>query len=408
MTFSLLRLTELYPKYINELYLQHPQLSSLSFTEQTQFITEQSTELSSAHIKELNVLGIPAVEIIVNAEIAQQTYKTENNLSSLYSQKQTVIHQINKFKPEVVWIDATLFLEKSFINEIRKSCKSVKKIVGHICAPYNLIISEGIKELDIIFTCTPCMQKYLADNGAKKSVLIYHGFYVPLLKKLHSLTNQFNNTQLVFTGSLYTGVGLHKKRIEYLETIIKNNFDIEIYGNLETRKSVLQKQGMYYLLNFTQKIGLYKWITDIDFFRKYNDYANYKVHYYSKKLINKTKPPVFGLKMFQVLQKADICFNIHGEIAGNCAGNIRMFEATGVGTCLLTDYKENLSELFIPDQEIVTYNSVNECIEKIKWLIENPNERKKIALAGQAKTIKEHNTQKRVEQIVSYISDILQ
>ena len=44
--------------------------------------------------------------------------------------------------------------------------------------------------------------------------------------------------------------------------------------------------------------------------------------------------------------------NIHSDefwlITG---GNIRMFEATGVGSCLLTDHKQNLQDLFIPDEE---------------------------------------------------------
>ena len=43
---------------------------------------------------------------------------------------------------------------------------------------------------------------------------------------------------------------------------------------------------------------------------------------------------------------------------------MRLFEATGSGACLVTDWKENLGELFEPDVEVVTYRSVAECVKK--------------------------------------------
>ncbi len=94
-----------------------------------------------------------------------------------------------------------------------------------------------------------------------------------------------------------------------------------------------------------------------------------------------------------------MCFNIHGEIAKGCAGNLRLFEATGVGTCLITDWKRNLSELFEPEKEVITYKTKEECIEKIKWLLMNPLETQKIAKAGQARTLKDHTTENRAELI---------
>ena len=86
---------------------------------------------------------------------------------------------------------------------------------------------------------------------------------------------------------------------------------------------------------------------------------------------------------------------------------MRLFEATGVGTCLLTDWKENLSELFEIDREIVTYKSVDECIEKAKWLLEHPQERELIAKAGQARTLKDHTFAQRAVQLDKIIREAL-
>jgi spore maturation protein CgeB len=58
---------------------------------------------------------------------------------------------------------------------------------------------------------------------------------------------------------------------------------------------------------------------------------------------------------------------------------LRLFETTGIGTCLLTDWKPNISELFEP----VTYRSPAEALEKARGLLDHEPERQKIARAGQ-------------------------
>jgi spore maturation protein CgeB len=78
---------------------------------------------------------------------------------------------------------------------------------------------------------------------------------------------------------------------------------------------------------------------------------------------------------------------------------MRLFEATGVGACLLTDWKENLARLFEPDKEVLTYNSAAECVEKVKYILEHEAERRAIAAAGQRRTLREHNFDNRAMQI---------
>lgn len=76
---------------------------------------------------------------------------------------------------------------------------------------------------------------------------------------------------------------------------------------------------------------------------------------------------------------------------------MRLYETTGVGACLLTDTKSDLNRYFEPDVEVVTYASAEECVEKVKWLLENPVHCQSIAKAGQKRTLKEHNFKNRVE-----------
>lgn len=90
---------------------------------------------------------------------------------------------------------------------------------------------------------------------------------------------------------------------------------------------------------------------------------------------------------------------MHGEIAKSCAGNQRLFEATGLGSCLVTDWKDNISDLFEPEREVITYKSLDECITKIKWLLNNPSEAEKIGKAGQVRTLRDHTIENRVNRI---------
>jgi spore maturation protein CgeB len=100
--------------------------------------------------------------------------------------------------------------------------------------------------------------------------------------------------------------------------------------------------------------------------------------------------------MLRLLSRSKICLNSHGGVAGEYAANIRMFEVTGAGSLLVTDDKKNIKDLFIPDTEIITYSSPGECISKLKWLLDKPEEIKKIALEGQQKTLKNHTLEQRV------------
>ena len=66
-----------------------------------------------------------------------------------------------------------------------------------------------------------------------------------------------------------------------------------------------------------------------------------------------------------------------------------------------------MKELFDPGKEVVTYDSIQDCIEKAKWLIEHPAERKKIAEAGKQRCLCEHTYDNRAvefDQIIKRVA----
>jgi spore maturation protein CgeB len=112
---------------------------------------------------------------------------------------------------------------------------------------------------------------------------------------------------------------------------------------------------------------------------------------------------VWGADMYQVLRRSRITLNSHIDLAGREAGNMRLFEATGVGAFLLTDYKDNLETLFEPGREVVAWRSIDDCLGAIDRYLGDDESRAAIAHAGQAKTLVQHTYRHRAAEILGFV-----
>ena len=397
MIYRFVRVTSNYPEFINNFFFKNTDVHLKSYQDQHNQLTNASFEIASSYTKNLNAIGVDAFDIISNANTLQNAWKRENNLSEDISSKELIIHQLKFYQPDVVWIDDFSHIDAKWKADLLKQVPSIKLIIGHICAPYSSLFAEKFKLVDVMFTCIPCFVSELQKLGIKTH-LLYHGFDSSILKDINT-NNPFPKTEFLFSGSLYTGSGFHKKRIEYIEAMLESDIPMNLYCNLESFKKITAKKAAYKTIRALKYLKQTNLIDSIPILRKHSKLGDTPVKYYSKKLIKNSHPPVFGYEMYQLLAKSNICFNIHGEVAEKCAGNIRLFEATGVGACLVTDWKDNIKDLFEPDKEIVTYKSVDECIEKVKWLMNNPIEMEKIAKAGQKRTLSTHTISLRVNQV---------
>ncbi len=404
MGYRFVRITDYYGEFLKSYYDNNPNCSQLNYQEEYEGIVGQSIEIVSSYGKYLREIGVDAIDIISNADSLQKKWVKEHGINEELSSDEIVFEQIKYYQPEIVWIDTTRLLTKEWIVHLKSQVKSLKLVVGHICAPYNATLAKAFHELDIIFTCSPCTVEELQQQGIKQVELVYHSFNHSILDKITSQENNFSPSNFVFTGSLLTGYGLHGTRIEYLEKIINSNIDMTLYGNLEPNNRIFLKQMFSKSVKLLNHINLNFIVNSIPTLNKHKLHAEANIKFYSKKLEASVMPPVFGMNMYRVLAKSNLCFNIHGDIAKQCAGNLRLFEATGVGTCLVTDYKDNMKDLFDLETEVVTYKSVDECIDKVKWLTANPLEMKKIAEAGQRRTLKDHTVEKRVKKVNEILS----
>ena len=116
---------------------------------------------------------------------------------------------------------------------------------------------------------------------------------------------------------------------------------------------------------------------------------------------------VWGLDMYRALARSRVTLNRHINVAENNANNMRLYEATGVGTLLITDAKDNLGELFEVGKEVVAYRNQDEAVELINHYLRHPEEATAIALAGQQRTLREHSYKARMVELEKILTQYL-
>jgi len=109
----------------------------------------------------------------------------------------------------------------------------------------------------------------------------------------------------------------------------------------------------------------------------------------------------WGRGMYEILRRSRITLNIHIDLAEGWANNLRLYEATGMGTALLTDWKKNLHEMFVPGEHVATYTDAQDCVRQIEALLADESARARIGSAGQAHAIATQNYYLRTGEIAA-------
>lgn len=81
----------------------------------------------------------------------------------------------------------------------------------------------------------------------------------------------------------------------------------------------------------------------------------------------------------------------------------RDFESPLTGSFYMTQYHEELKEYFDISEDIETYSSKEELLEKVKYYLSNDDHREKIALAGYEKCLKNYTARASYEKVFGYL-----
>jgi len=406
----LLTLATKYPGYLNQFYKSHPELLTRPYKEQYRGLMSDSFGSSEIWSVGMAERGYRTERIFANARPIQQQWARENKLEIDNQNWQTRIlsDQVKCIQPDIIFINNHTLLTPAELRKLRQENPSIKLVIGWCASPYK----DGsiFREYDFILSSIP---EYVEDFNAKGHCCFHlnHAFDPRVLDKIE--THRLPSIDFSFCGSIVKAAGFHFEREALIVDLVKAT-DLQIWSYIKhlsqrQRIKILAAQFIYDTMHAATRTGLSTYrFTKILGFEKYlkkrrPDFSSYV----DSRITKRAHPPVFGISMYQKLRDSKVTLNTHGENSSRSASNMRIYEATGVGTCLLTDWKVNLKDLYEPDVEVAVYRDSKECIEKVCYLLQNEKERRAIAEAGQKRTLQNHTIYLRAEQVDEIIREHL-
>ena len=106
--------------------------------------------------------------------------------------------------------------------------------------------------------------------------------------------------------------------------------------------------------------------------------------------------PVKGDVPYRIYSNSKLNLNITNRSIETGAAQ-RIFDIMSAGGAVISNWQEELEELFIPDKEIVLFRSPEEFIDKADYYLKNPAERNKIAQKGHDRVKKDYNYVKSLD-----------
>jgi len=319
---------------------------------------------------------IEIMEVILNAEPLQRQWAFENGFRVNESDwmRSILREQVRRFNPEVLFFHDQEYLDAEFQADVLSVCK-----------PRLVVAWDGIARCDVsrfvhcqlVLTNFPFVRDLYRSAGLKSEVFPY-SFHrdiaerISLRKRIYSLT---------FAGSLVVRSDLHVRRLRLVGSLAKRL-------PLVVRATGSVLQWKWSERSQRRRLRHLRWGEAL------------AVHRLGKANLG----AVHGMPMYQFFSESLVTFNVHIDNARNVASNMRLFEATGMGACLLTDGAIGMEEYFEPDREVVVYNSIDEAIEKAGWLLRNPKNASEIAEAGNRRTLRDHTFDMRIPLLKALLS----
>lgn len=347
-----------YQSYIKSIYDKYPELDQQAYHYQLEVFLSDYFGWPPSLAKRFESIGHDVQILIVNAKPLQYSWARENGLK--FTQKwqyEIAYEQVKHFQPDILWIGSMFNYFGEYLQRLRPFCQ---KVFAWIACPTPK--SLDLTGIDCVLTSHTNFQKNFQHKG-QASERVLPAFEPNILKLLENVSPDLDCS---FVGNL---TWAHVQRIHVLKKLTKQ-IPIQIWGDYPR----LLSKGLL-------RRGYISAYLEAKMFR------------------SRMNPSVWGMDMYSVLAHSRMTVNVHGEVADSIAGNMRMFEATGVGTLLFTENTINIKELFEPGKEVVTYTSIGNLIDQIKYFMKNSEECLDIAKMGQTKTMKNHTTIHRASEL---------
>ena len=102
---------------------------------------------------------------------------------------------------------------------------------------------------------------------------------------------------------------------------------------------------------------------------------------------------------------ATVSLNPHHPMNDIVGVNNRTFELAAAGACQVVDLKDELTPLFEPGEEVVTYRDLAELRRHIAYYLAHPDEARAIGDNARRRALAEHTVRHRVEEMIGVIRE---
>ncbi len=354
MSLRILLVQTFYPEFLQTLYAAEPDLSRQAFAGQQGRVFETFFGVGDAYSHHLRALGWEAAEVICNADVLQERWALEHDLALVGNvhdrRRQIVAAQVAAYRPDVLYVFEWSPLGDGFLADMRGR---VGLLVGQIASP--LPVNRTFAAYHLMVSSWPPIVDHFRAQGQGGEYLRL-GFDERVLNWLEA---RWPREGVTFVGGFAPS---HPDRAAWLEHVLRTH-DVDVYG-----------------------YGVAQTATDSPIRARH-------------------RGEVWGRRMYEVLAQSRITLNRHaridvrGRVSTAYANNMRLYEATGVGTCLVTEHRPHLRELFEAGVEVVAYEDEADCIEKVRYYLEHDDERAAVARAGQRRTLRDHTYAQRMSEL---------
>ena len=367
--------TNYYPQPLEKLYRDTPGLADQPYEVQIESVLSLKFGWSDAWKCAIEPLGHRVLEVVANAAQAQSRWWCENVSENHPSESnQVVFEQLSRFRPDIVLLDDCANFPSLFCEALRNAVPNVGRLVGWCGAPFTDI--QGFQCYNAILSNIPSLVGQFRKCGFE-SFLIPHAFDRRAIAFGEGVERE---KSLTFCGSLQPTRQSHLRRIDLLARVSREA-EIEVYADVPSIPSTTPR--------WTDRF-----------------FPNKSLQAYSKAKQLQPKDALFGSHMYKLLAASKVTLNVHIDISGGEASNMRLFEATGMGSCLLTDGRTGM-DTFFRDDEVVLFESRHELLERLRWLRDNPRQAEEIGRRGQSRTLNTHTFEHRAPLLLESFEQVL-
>jgi spore maturation protein CgeB len=384
-----------YPRFLTWLYRGQPGLERASYAAQMEARNRSLFGVANFYSKHFTALSHPAADVHVNNPWLQAAWAREHGMAvdvaetsviaadkalpawllravapfkpmlrplarkvglspKLDAQaEQILLAQVEDFRPDLVLNQDTFHVDTALMRRIKRIGKPI--LVGQIgISPTR---GEDWRVYDLMISQLSATVSFFRSFGVRAEVS--HLAFDPAVIDALPATPPMD-VDVSFVGTVSAD---HQQRIALLEAIARR-FELKLFGNIAPGVPG------------------------------------------SSPLHGCFQGEAWGVDMYQALRRSRITLNSHIDMVGREAGNVRLFEATGVGAFLLTDFKDNLHALFEPDREVAVWRSIDHCVAMVERYLGDEKARLEVASAGQRHTLAAHNYRDRTREILAIVENL--